>query len=249
MRNRRHPHPSRPSPSARPMGADRAKEFHRRARDRCFLCLESGHLVAACQGRIRCIGCRRSGHRERDCWYRQNVSQVPAPVCSGSPAVGPRCPLDRSWAAVAALPVAVEDRGHLVCLQQANGAASAGSAIPPNEVLKFVFAEQSTLLRAELKELASSQIEELARPLHDVSESLQGLIVRLGSLMERAVTAMEGLSLASASVQASSAQHPLAAAPSSPPLLAGRFVGCSTSRMSRWCRPPLVVWSLLPILL
>ncbi|KAM0925071.1 hypothetical protein ACQ4PT_004431 [Festuca glaucescens] len=81
------------------------------------------------------------------------------------------------------------------------------------------------MLRAELQVLASSRIEDLARPLHAMSESLQGLIVRLGNLVERAATAMEGLSLASACVQASSAKHLVVAASSTPPPLADHNVG------------------------
>jgi hypothetical protein len=126
---------------------------------------------------------------------------------------------------VAALPAAVEVRGHHVCSQLSNGAASASLAIPPDEVLKSVIAEQATMLRAELQLLASSRIEDLARPLHAMSESLQGLIVRLGNLVERAATAMEGLSLASTCVQASSAKHPVVAASSMPPPLADHNVG------------------------
>ena len=262
VRNRRHPQLNRPSPSAHPVGAaDRAKEFRRRARGQCFRCLESDHLVAACQGRIRCIGCRRSGHRERDCWQRKKAGQAPAHACSRPPAAdplaaGPRRH-GRSWASVVAQPrgsaadggapeadpdgpsadlrtlqpllaaqaeaLTAELQAMFAArlevlfkpLQDLVAAAVASPEVPPDEVLKCAFAEEATMLRYALPAMVSSQLDELIKPVRVMSESLQGLLERLGSMTERAVAAMEELSLTATCVQASSAQ--LALAVSGPP--------------------------------
>ncbi|KAM0884183.1 hypothetical protein ACQ4PT_031161 [Festuca glaucescens] len=177
VHNRRRPQQCGKPPSPRRVDADRAKAFRRRVRGQCFRCLEPGHLVAACHGRIRCLSCRRSGHRERDCWQHKKANQVTAPVCSGSPAIGLHRPLDRSWASVAAFPAVHED---CVRTQRTAGAASASSAVPPDEVLKSALAEQATMLRVVLQEMASVQFEELIKPVRVVSENLECLLERLG---------------------------------------------------------------------
>ncbi|KAM0847254.1 hypothetical protein ACQ4PT_055136 [Festuca glaucescens] len=216
--NRRRPQLNGPPPSPRRVGDVGVMTFRRRMHGRCFRCLDPGHLVAACHGRVRCLSCRRSGHRERDCWQRKKATQASAPVCSGLPAAtAPTCsglpaagsrrrPLDRSWASIVAPPVVHEDCIHA---QPTADAAAASSAIPPDAMLKSVLAEQAKLLRAELQGLATFQLEELVKPVRDVSKSLQGLLNRLGSMLERAAVALEGHSLAPASLQISPMQHAL----------------------------------------
>ncbi|KAM0866083.1 hypothetical protein ACQ4PT_042846 [Festuca glaucescens] len=107
---------------------------------------------------------------------------------------------------------------HEACIraQPTTDIVAVSSAVPPDAMLKSVLAEQAKLLRAELQGLATFQLEELVKPVPDVSESLWGFLERLGSMLERAAVALEGLSLAPACVQASPMQHALAAA--SPPL-------------------------------
>lgn len=175
-------------------------------------------MVAACHGRVRCLSCRRSGHRERDCWQRKKAAKASAPVysglpaataptCSSVPAVGSRRrPLDCSWASIAALPAVHEDNIHA---QPTANAAAASSATPPDAMLKSVLAEQAKLLRAELQGLATLQLEELVKPVRDVSKSMRDLLDRLGSMLERAAGALEGHSLAPSSVQISPMQHAL----------------------------------------
>ena len=75
------------------------------------------------------------------------------------------------------------------------------------------------LLRTELHGLVSLQLEKLTKPVRDASDNLQGLLERIGSMMERAVTALEGISLAPACLQTSSVQMALATASSSSPSL------------------------------
>ena len=55
----------------------------------------------------------------------------------------------------------------------------------PDTALKSVLAEQAALLRAELQGLASTMVEEMVVPLRVVTDSLQGLLERLRSLVER----------------------------------------------------------------
>jgi hypothetical protein len=76
-------------------------------------------------------------------------------------------------------------------------------------MLKSVLAEQAKLLRAELQGLATLQLEELVKPVRDVSKSMRDLLDRLGSMLERAAVALEGNSLAQAFVQISPIQHTL----------------------------------------
>ena len=185
---RRRPLQSVPPRSPLGDGEDRAMAFRRRVRGRCFRCLARGHRVADCHGEIRCLSCNRSGHRERDCCQHQQAGQAPpqlagqAPLCSGSPAAVPCCPLDRSWASVAAHPAVHVGRSRA---QSTAGAASACVAAVHDATLKSVFAEQAALLRAELRGLASVPVEEMVVPMRVVTESLQGLLERFRSLMER----------------------------------------------------------------
>jgi hypothetical protein len=98
--------------------------------------------------------------------------------------------------------------------------------IPPDAMLLPVFAEHAKLLRDELQGLASDQLEEMVQPLRIVTESLQGLLGQLGSVLERVVVALEGLSLATDVVQTSSTPLSLAAMP---PILAEINVGLARS--------------------
>jgi hypothetical protein len=93
--------------------------------------------------------------------------------------------------------------------------APADLAIPPDAMLLPVFAEHAKLLRDELQGLASAQLEEMVQPLRVVTESLQGLLGQLGSVLERVVVALEGLSLATDVVRTSSTPLSLAATPPS----------------------------------
>jgi hypothetical protein len=76
-------------------------------------------------------------------------------------------------------------------------------------MLKYVLAEQAKLLRAELQGLATLQLEELVKPVRDVSKSMRDLLDRLGSMLERVAVALKGHSLAPSSVQISPMQHAL----------------------------------------
>ncbi|CAN6233316.1 unnamed protein product [Urochloa humidicola] len=57
QRRRRDARPARPTP--RPVPADLV--------GKCFNCLESGHVAAACMNEPRCFRCRREGHHSRFC--------------------------------------------------------------------------------------------------------------------------------------------------------------------------------------
>ena len=132
-------------------------------RGRCFRCLSSEHRVVDCHGKIRCLSCRQSGHRERDCWRREQAMQ--APLCSGSPAAGPRRPLDRSWASVAAPPVELKDREPNDRVQPVTSLVSTSTVALPEVIPKSIIEEQSTVLRAELQGMVASQPEEMIQPL------------------------------------------------------------------------------------
>ena len=182
--NKRRPSPLLPPRSPPQRGEDRAMAFRRKLRGKCFRCFSPDHRVADCHGKVRCLGCRRSGHRERDCWQHQKPSQ--ADLCpgsaAGSPAAGSRRPLDRSWASVAAPTSRVQP------------ITNPGSA-------SLVAALDATSLRDELRGLIEPQLREMTTSQSKMEESVQGLLTRLRSLLERAEEALERLSLPSAVVQ------------------------------------------------
>ena len=102
-------------------------------------------------------------------------------------------------------------------LQDLVAAAVASQEVPPDEVMKSAFVEEATMLRSMLPEMVSSQLGELIEPVRVMSQSLQGLLEQLGSMMQRAVVALEEPALATTCVQASSSQLVLAVSPSAPP--------------------------------
>ena len=67
-------------------------------------------------------------------------------------------------------------------------------------MLKSFVEEQATLLQAELRDMFTSHLEEMAASVLRRTESVQGLMERLGSLLERAEIALERLSMAPAMV-------------------------------------------------
>ena len=85
---------------------------------------------------------------------------------------------------------------------------------------KSTFEEQANLLRAELRGLVATQLKEMAESQLERMEFVQGLMERLGILLERTEVAVERLSMVPAVVQM---------APAPPPPLAGLNVGTADS--------------------
>lgn len=157
---------------------------------RCCRYLVTGHCAAKCRDPFRCSRCLENGHRARGCrndWHPLSLlanlvvsplSRIdsshrldPAPYEAQSdatlPSKGSRC---ESWASVVS--------------------ASAGSTTSAKVVPRSIFSAID-----ELQGLASSRMVEAVQPLRGVVDSLHGLLLQAGNLLERAEAALSRLSV------------------------------------------------------
>ena len=108
----------------------------------------------------------------------------------------------RSWAAVVAPLCEHGEQGSPFQAQLSTNSA------PADAMQKTFLEEQVTLMRAELRGLVTSKLEEMVTAQLTMKESVNGLMERFGSFMERAETALDRLSMASVVVQRSPVSPP-----------------------------------------